>query len=60
VTTFTAGVQNTQPIWIFGNIRLGQQLPEVNVVVFLILLATIVPVALAQRLTRESGILRTE
>jgi putative spermidine/putrescine transport system permease protein len=60
VTTFTAGVQNTLPIWIFGNIRLGQQLPEVNVVVFLILLATIVPVTLAQRLTRESGILRTE
>jgi len=60
VTTFTAGVQNTLPIWIFGNIRLGQQLPEVNVVVFLILLATIVPVAVAQRLTRESGILRTE
>jgi putative spermidine/putrescine transport system permease protein len=60
VTTFTAGVQNTLPIWIFGNIRLGQQLPEVNVVVFLILLATIVPVVLAQRLTRESGILRTE
>ena len=60
VTTFTAGVSNTLPIWIFGNIRLGQQLPEVNVVVFLILLATIIPVALAQRLTRESGILRTE
>ena len=60
VTTFTAGVDNTLPIWIFGNIRLGQQLPEVNVVVFLILLATIIPVVLAQRLTRESGILRTE
>jgi putative spermidine/putrescine transport system permease protein len=60
VTTFTAGVENTLPIWIFGNIRLGQQLPEVNVVVFLILLATIIPVVLAQRLTRESGILRTE
>jgi hypothetical protein len=28
--------------------------------VFLILLATIIPVVLAQRLTRESGILRTE
>jgi len=60
VTTFTAGVENTLPIWIFGNIRLGQQLPEVNVIVFLILLATIIPVVLAQRLTRESGILRTE
>jgi putative spermidine/putrescine transport system permease protein len=60
VTTFTAGAQNTLPIWIFGNIRIGQQLPEVNVVVFLILLATIIPVSIAQRLTRESGILRTE
>src|SRR5262249_23772746 len=60
VTTFTAGVENTLPIWIFGNIRLGQQLPEVNVVVYLLLLATIMPVVLAQRLTGESGILRTE
>jgi len=60
VTTFTAGAQNTLPIWIFGQIRLGQQLPQVNVVVFLILLVTILPVALAQRMTRESGILRTE
>jgi putative spermidine/putrescine transport system permease protein len=60
VTTFTAGAQNTLPIWIFGQIRLGQQLPQVNVVVFLILLLTIIPVAIAQRMTRESGILRTE
>jgi putative spermidine/putrescine transport system permease protein len=60
VTTFTSGAESTLPLWIFGNIRLGQQLPEVNVVVFLILLATIAPVAIAQRLTRESGILRTE
>jgi putative spermidine/putrescine transport system permease protein len=60
VTTFTAGAENTLPIWIFGQIRLGQQLPQVNVVVFLILAVTIIPVAVAQRLTRESGILRTE
>ncbi len=60
VTTFTAGAQNTLPIWIFGQIRLGQQLPQVNVVVFLILAITVVPVALAQRLTSESGILRTD
>ena len=58
VTTFTAGAQNTLPLWIFGAIRLGQQLPEVNVVVLLVLVLTIVPVTLAQRLTRESGILR--
>ena len=60
VTTFTAGAQNTLPLWIFGNIRLGQTLPETNVVVLLVLAATILPVVLAQRLTRESGILRTE
>jgi len=60
VTTFTAGANNTLPIWIFGQIRLGQQLPQVNVVVFMILAVTIIPVALAQRLTSESGILRTE
>jgi putative spermidine/putrescine transport system permease protein len=60
VTTFTAGAQNTLPIWIFGQIQRGQELPQVNVIVFLIVLATIVPVALAQRLTSESGILRTE
>jgi putative spermidine/putrescine transport system permease protein len=60
VTTFTAGAQNTLPIWIFGQIRLGQELPQVNVVVFAILVLTIIPVVLAQRLTRESGILRTE
>ena len=55
VTTFTAGAQNTLPIWIFGHIRHGQQLPQVNVVVLLVLALTVVPVVLAQRLTREAG-----
>jgi putative spermidine/putrescine transport system permease protein len=59
VTTFTAGAQNTLPLWIFGNIRLGQQLPQVNVVVLLVIAITIVPVALAQRLTRDTGVLRS-
>ena len=58
VTTFTAGAQNTLPIWIFGNIRLGQQLPQVNVVVLFVILLSLVPVALARRLTRDTGILR--
>jgi putative spermidine/putrescine transport system permease protein len=58
VTTFTAGAQNTLPLWIFGNIRLGQQLPQVNVVVLIILGITILPVVLAQRLTRDTGLLR--
>jgi putative spermidine/putrescine transport system permease protein len=59
VTTFTAGAQNTLPLWIFGNIRLGQQLPQVNVVVLLVLAVTIIPVAFAQRLTRDTGVLRS-
>ena len=58
VTTFTAGAQNTLPLWIFGNIRLGQQLPQVNVVVLFVILITLVPVTLAQRLTRDTGVLR--
>jgi putative spermidine/putrescine transport system permease protein len=58
VTTFTAGAQSTLPIWIFGNIRLGQQLPQVNVVVFFVILITLIPVTLAQRLTRDTGVVR--
>jgi putative spermidine/putrescine transport system permease protein len=59
VTIFTAGAQNTLPIWIFGNIRLGQQLPQVNVVVLFVIAVTLIPVILAQRLTREAGLMRT-
>jgi putative spermidine/putrescine transport system permease protein len=58
VTTFTAGSQNTLPIWILGNLRLGQQLPQVNVVVFFVIVMTVIPVTLAQRLSRDTGILR--
>jgi putative spermidine/putrescine transport system permease protein len=60
VTTFTAGANNTLPLWILGNIRLGEELPKVNVVVLIVLALTIVPVVIAQRLRHESGILRTE
>jgi putative spermidine/putrescine transport system permease protein len=56
VTTFTAGAQNTLPLWIFGAIRLGQQLPEVNVVVMAVLVLTIIPVAISVRLTGRAGI----
>jgi putative spermidine/putrescine transport system permease protein len=60
VTLFTAGAQNTLPIWILGKIRLGQQLPEVNAVVFFVILLTVIPVVISQRLTQESGLLRRE
>jgi putative spermidine/putrescine transport system permease protein len=56
VTTFTAGAQNTLPLWIFGAIRLGQRLPEVNVVVLLVTAITAVPVLLAYRaMDRSAG-----
>jgi putative spermidine/putrescine transport system permease protein len=58
VTTFTAGSNNTLPILILGYIRLGQQLPLVNVVVFVVIVLTILPVWISQRLTRDTGILR--
>ena len=58
VTTFTAGAQNTLPLWIFGAIRLGQQLPEVNVVVVGGAALTVIPVTIAARLTGGGGVTR--
>jgi putative spermidine/putrescine transport system permease protein len=58
VTTFTAGSQNTIPLLILGYIRLGQQLPVVNVIAFTMIVFTAVPVLLAQRLMRDTGVLR--
>ena len=54
VTLFTIGAgQQTLPIWIFNNLFRPNQLPIVNVVAILLVLASTVPVYLAHRLTRE-------
>src|ERR1700730_2147646 len=58
VTVFTGGAQNTLPLWIFGAIRLGQRLPEVNVVVSFVILVTIIPVVIAARVTGGGGAAR--
>lgn len=58
VTFFTAGAQTTLPLLILGYIRLGQQLPVVNAIASAMILLTVVPVALAQRLMRDTGVLR--
>jgi putative spermidine/putrescine transport system permease protein len=58
VTYFTAGAQNTLPLWIFGAIRQGTLLPQVNVVVLVWVIATLIPVAISVRLTRDTGVLR--
>ena len=59
VTIFTAGAQNTLPLWIFGAIRLGQQLPEVNAVVTLVILLTLIPVILAARIAGAGALSRS-
>jgi putative spermidine/putrescine transport system permease protein len=54
VTLFTIGPgQETLPIWIFNNLFRPNQLPIVNVVAVLVVLASIIPVYLAHRLTRD-------
>jgi putative spermidine/putrescine transport system permease protein len=58
VTYFTAGAQNTLPLWIFGAIRQGTELPQVNAVVLVWILITLIPVFVSVRLTRDTGILR--
>jgi putative spermidine/putrescine transport system permease protein len=55
VTTFTAGAQNTLPLLLFGFIRLGQQLPVVNAIALVVIVVSLIPVALAQRLTSDPG-----
>jgi len=59
VTVFTSGAQNTLPIWIFGQLRLGQQLPEVNAVVSIVIVLTIIPVLLAARIAGAGAVSRT-
>ncbi|MEA2420206.1 MAG: putative spermidine/putrescine transport system permease protein [Thermoleophilaceae bacterium] len=53
VTTFTAGSQETLPIWIFTNYSRPNQLPIVNVVGLSLILLSIIPVYLANRLSQD-------
>lgn len=55
VTTFTAGQQQTLPIWIFSSLVRPRGRPVTNVVALLVIAVTFLPILLAQRLTRESG-----
>jgi putative spermidine/putrescine transport system permease protein len=56
VTTFTAGTQETIPIWIFNHLRQANQRPIVNVVALFLIVLSTVPVYLAQRLTSSAGV----
>jgi putative spermidine/putrescine transport system permease protein len=58
VTFFTAGAQKTLPLYILDHIERGQDLPVINAIVFVVILATVVPVTVAQRLTGDAGVVR--
>jgi putative spermidine/putrescine transport system permease protein len=55
VTTFTAGPQETLPIWIFTQLARPRNRPVTNVVAMLVFLITLLPIYLAQRLTAETA-----
>jgi putative spermidine/putrescine transport system permease protein len=54
VTTFTAGARDeTLPLWILNNMFRAQQAPVVNVVAAVVVLASAIPIYLAQRLSGD-------
>lgn len=55
VTTFTAGHQETLPIWILTQLTRPRERPLTNVVAVLVVLIMSIPIFLANRLTRESA-----
>ena len=55
VTTFTAGQQQTLPIWIFAQLTRPRDRPVTNVVAFFVIAATFLPILWAHRLTQASG-----
>jgi putative spermidine/putrescine transport system permease protein len=56
VTTFTAGVgYKTLPLWFADNFSRPNAIPTVNVVATFVVLASIIPVWIAQRLTDSTS-----
>ena len=56
VTNFTAGAgTQTIPMWILTAIQRPNELPVVNVVALILILVSVIPVYVAQRLTSGSG-----
>jgi hypothetical protein len=53
VTTFTIGSEQTLPIWIFTNYARPNQFPIVNVVGLCVIVLSIIPVYLANRLSQD-------
>ncbi|MEV0204331.1 ABC transporter permease [Streptomyces sp. NPDC050788] len=56
VTTFTAGPGiETLPIWIFNNMTRPQQAPVVNVVAAVLVLLSVIPIYVAQRMSSDTA-----
>ncbi len=55
VTTFTAGQQETLPIWILGQMFKPRSRPITNVTAMLVVAITALPILLAQRITAGSS-----
>jgi len=55
VTTFTAGRQETLPIWIYSQLTRPRDRPVTNVVAVFVIAVTFVPIFLAHWLTRSKG-----
>ncbi len=53
VTTFTAGQQQTLPIWMLSELVRPRQRPVTNVVAVLVIAVTMLPILVAYYLTRE-------
>ncbi|GIU94400.1 MAG: spermidine/putrescine ABC transporter permease [Gaiellaceae bacterium] len=56
VTIFTAGAIQTLPIWMYATLFRPTELPIVNVVALFVILVSVIPVYLAQRLAGGTGV----
>jgi len=56
VTVFTAGAgTQTIPLWVLSAMQRPTQLPVVNVVALILVLLSVIPVYLAQRIGSDAG-----
>ena len=55
VTTFTAGNQQTLPIWIFSQMLKPRNRPITNVTAMLVVLITMLPILIAQRISARGS-----
>lgn len=55
VTTFTAGSEQTLPIWIYSQLTRPRDRPVTNVAAIIVILTTLIPIVLAYRFTQGTS-----